>query len=434
MKTLYASVCTLLLISFGCKPEQKVSQSDSPMLSTSTPCWAVWTSLDSTIWDYMQHPAEPDDEYANELMYATAMAIQEASCEEGFLDDYFTSITDTGGIFLPDFLNHYPQWTSIFAYNYATYGFNLTDILTDGFTAYGDEYHITLWSPYSNALYPEGIPAVGIASDMWNDNDSIFDRIPAFIPIENTCNFAEGAVGYAEDYADCEILPYEEQQTFLEFNMIIVSFAQTRTQQLKNTAIETETPTSSTWGPGDPNQCEFGLGLAIREFTMYNRLERNRRSEVWMYNVTSGLGNMSSPWCLNEYFFGASPWTNLDFGYYNVEKIHKNKQGQIVQLNHWLRDPEQFHLGNLSQSATLVNQDMFFVILEKDWAASKKTVLYENPCGSSGNSLQMVFRMKYRGDVFAHGSLDPRPMGEDWCVGTSGVYDQQRGRVKVVTH
>jgi len=81
MKTLYASVCTLLLISFGCKPEHNVSQSSSPMLSTSTPCWAVWTSLDSTIWDYMQHPAEPDDEYANELMYATAMAIQEASCE-----------------------------------------------------------------------------------------------------------------------------------------------------------------------------------------------------------------------------------------------------------------------------------------------------------------------------------------------------------------
>jgi len=336
------------------------------------------------------------------------------SCEEGFLDDYFTSITDSGGIFLPDFLNHYPQWTTIFSNNFATYGFNLTDILTNGFTAYGDEYHLTMWSPYSNALYPEGIPAIGVATDIANDDDSIFDRIPAFIPIENSCTFVEGAVGYSEEFSECEILPYIEQPTFLEFNMIIVSFGQTKGQAAKNTTISTNSPSSSNWGPGSISQCEYAYGLTLAEFTMFKRLERNKRSEVWMFNVTSEL-NGSYPFCIDEYYFGESPWTGIDNSYYNVERIHKNKVGQTLTINHVLRNPEEFYLGNMYQSAVLVNQDMAFIVLEKDWYASHKTVGFLNPCGSAGGRLEMAFRMKWTRDVFNFGSLDPRPKGETWC-------------------
>ncbi|MBI1316998.1 hypothetical protein GC167_09100 [bacterium] len=374
----------------------------------------------------MQHPAEPDDEYANELMYATAMAIQEASCEEGFLDDYFTSITDTGGIFLPDFLNHYPQWTTIFANNLATYGYNLTDILTNGFTAYGDEYHITMWSPYSNALYPEGIPAIGIATDIPDDDDSIFERIPAFIPSDNSCLFLEGAIGSSEQYDKCEILPYREQQTFLELNVIIVSFAQTNEQEQKSLTILTDGPSTSNWGPGDPNQCEFGLGLAIREFKMFRRLDRNKHDELRIYNSTSE----PFEYCINPYMLPSSG-SVADWRYSREEyRIHKNFLGQIKIMYHWLKEPQMWANGDPNQNI-LVNRDVVFIAWEWDRFAWPKTVEFNDPCGG-GKKIYIRERMKYRGDIYAVGSLNPAPMGENWCIDQFGLYSQSNGAVKVV--
>jgi|GEM_PF-1497705 len=425
MKTLYASVCTLLLISFGCKPEQNMSQSASPMLSTSTPCWAVWTSLDSTIWDYMQHPAEPDDEYANELMYATAMAIQEASCEEGFLDDYFTSITDSGGIFLPDFLNHYPQWTAIFSNNLATYGFNLTDILTNGFTAYGYEYQVALTSPYSNALYPEGIPAIGIGTDIPDDDDSIFDRIPAFIPVENSCTFVEGAVGYSEDYADCEILPYIEQPTFLEFNMIIVSFGQTPDQIRRITAKQAIVPDTTTFA-SNPS-CEHGIGFMFEEFVMFNRCERGKYSEINFYNSSS---NTDPDYCISQNYLGYAPNFNE---YRHSFKLHRSYQFQVFPMTHILTDPERRQYPDpLNPDDRLVGQDVLIWATEYDWWAfwKKKEFAISNPC-SGGPTLYIREFMKYSTDVFFYGSLNPKPMKEDWCMEQYAIYVQPKGAVKI---